>query len=169
MNIPKNIWFNPTLAARRKAGTLTLEDHILLAVAAVIAGLFPDSKVDIGNRKSGVHPPELAVNLYGQTNRQLLADTNQYRFGVEITYIPADSTDRAEINHALFQLLQLDRLDSGVGLFRLRDKASDVTDGLGHVTGTVTAAEQSVPTDEDGAVIQEADQIIQKAETEVIP
>lgn len=168
MNIPKNIWFNPTLAARRKAGTLTLEDCVLIAAASAIAGLFPAFRVDIGNRKSGVHPPELAVNLYGQTNRQMLADTNQYRFGVEITYIPVDSADRAEINHALFQLLQLDRLDSSVGAFQFRDKAADVTDGLGHVTGTVTVAEQSVPTDEDGPVIHEADEIIQKAETEVV-
>ncbi|TQI69003.1 DUF6838 family protein [Clostridium sp. KNHs216] len=169
MGIPKNILFNPALAARRKANALTLEDHVLIAAASAVAVLFPDSKVDIGNRTSGVKPPELGVNLYGQTNRQMLADTNQYRFSVEITYIPADSADRAEINHALFLLLSLDRLDSDIGTFRLRDKASDTTDSLGHITGNITAAEQSVPTDEEAPVIQEADQIIRKAETEVIP
>ncbi len=99
----------------------------------------------------------------------MLADTNQYRFSVEITYIPADSVDRAEINHALFLLLSLDRMDSDIGTFRLRDKASDTTDSLGHITGNITVAEQSVPTDEEAPVIQEADQIIRKAETEVIP
>ena len=169
MNIPKNIWFNPALAARRKADALTLEDHVLISAAFAVARLFPDSKVDIGNRKSGVHPPEIGVNLYGQTNRQMLADTNQYRFSVEITYIPSDPTDRAEINHALFLLLSLDRLDSDIGTFRLRDKAADTTDGLGHITGNITVAEQSVPTDEDGPVIQEADQIIKKVEMEVNP
>ena len=91
MDIPANIWFNPALAARRKANALTLEDHVLIAAACVIAGLFPDSKVDIGNRTSGVKPPELGVNLYGQTNRQMLADTSQYSFSLEITYVPADA------------------------------------------------------------------------------
>lgn len=169
MEIPKNIWFNPALATRRKADALTLEDNVLISVAAAVAAVFPDCKVDIGNRKSGVKPPELGINLYGQTNRQMLADTSQYRFSVEIAYIPADSADRAEINHALFLLLSLDRLDSDIGTFRLRDKASDTTDNLGHVTGTVTVTELTEPTDAEAPVIHEADQIIKKVETEVNP
>lgn len=167
MDIPANIWFNPELAARRKTNALTLEDHVLIAAASAVAALFSTLKVDIGNRKSGVHPPELGVNLYGQSNRKMLADTSQYSFSLEITYIPADSSDRAEISHALFLLLSLDRLDSDIGTFRLRGKASDTTDGLGHVTGNITASEQSFLTDDEAPVIHEADQIIKKIETEV--
>lgn len=158
MDIPANLWFNPKLNARRKADTLTLADHVQIGAAAVLAGLFPGSKIDIGNRTSGVHLPELAVRLYDQSNSKRLADTDEFSFGLEITYIPDDSTDRAEINHALFLILQsLDVLQSDVGTFRCYSKASDITDGLGHVTTTVRATEQQPDTAP----------IIQKAETEV--
>jgi hypothetical protein len=158
VDIPKNIWFNPTLNARRKAGTLTLADYVLIGAASAAAGLFPASKVDIGNRKSGVYPPELAVNLYQQSNAHKLAGTDQFTFGVEITYIPKDSTDRAEISNAIFLLLQsLDAIPSDIGTFRISQKNSDMTGGLGHVTGNVTAWE----------AVQDDSPIIQKAEQEV--
>ena len=158
MDIPTNIWFNPKLNARRLSGTLTLADHVQIGAAAFLARLFPTSKVDVGNRKSGVHPPEIGVNLYDQSNNKRQADTDEFSFGMEITYIPEESTDRAEINHALFLILQgLDVLQSDVGTFRCYSKNSDITDGLGHVTATVKATEQQPDTAP----------IIQKAETEV--
>ena len=158
MTIPTSIWFNPSFNTRRLAGTLTIADNVLLGTAAVLAGLFPTMKVDIGNRKSGVSPPELAVNLYQQSNAKKLADTDQFTFGVEITYIPKESTDRAEISHAIFLLLQtLDVIPSDIGTFRMFQKNSDMTDGLGHVTGNVMVWE-SIPDDSP---------IITKAETEV--
>lgn len=158
MDVPKNIWFNPKLNARRLAGTLTLADHVQIGAAAVLAGLFPALKTDVGNKTSGVHPPELFVRLYDQSNSKRQADTDEFSFGLEITYIPGDSTDRAEINHTLFLVLQgLDVLQSDVGTFRCYSKASDITDGLGHVTTTVRATEQQPDTAP----------IIQKAETEV--
>ncbi|QAT48587.1 hypothetical protein EQM14_01645 [Caproiciproducens sp. NJN-50] len=154
MTIPTNIWFNPSLNARRLASTLTIADNLLIGTAVVMANLFPTMKVDIGNRKSGVSPPELAVNLYQQQNSKRLADTDEFTFGLEITYIPKDSTDRAEISHTIFLLLQnLDVIPSDIGTFRMLDKSSDITDGLGHVTGNVTAWE-ILP--DDSAIIQKA-------------
>lgn len=155
MTIPTNIWFNPSFNARRLSSTLTIADHLLLGAAAVMANLFPTMKVDIGNRKSGVNPPELAVNFYQQQNSKRLADTDEFTFGLEITYIPKDSTDRAEISHAIFLLLQnLDVIPSDIGTFRLYNKDSDMTDGLGHVTGNVMVLE-ILP--DDSAIIQEAE------------
>lgn len=71
MDIPKNIWFNPALNARRKTGTLTLADHMLIGIASSAAGLFPASRANIGSRKSGVNPPEVVVNLYQQSNAEI--------------------------------------------------------------------------------------------------
>lgn len=168
LDTPKNIWFNPALNARRKAGTLTLADNVLTSVATFTANLFPAIKSDVGNRKSGVNPPEIGVNLYQQANSKRLADTSEYTFGVEITYIPADSTNRAEISHAIFQILQgLDVIQSDVGTFRCTDKNSDMTDGLGHVTANVSVWEHEVPTDTEAPIITEANQIINKTEQEV--
>lgn len=155
MTIPTNIWFNPSFNARRLANTLTIADNLLLGTAAVLAGLFQTMKVDIGNRKSGVTPPEIAVNLYQQSNVKKMADTDEFTFGLEITYIPKDSTDRAEISHAIFLLLQnLDVIPSDIGTFRMYNKNSDITDGLGHVTGNVMVLEILI---DDSAIIQEAE------------
>mgnify|MGYP000846012272 CR=1 FL=1 len=168
MDIPKNIWFNPALAARRKAGTLTLADHVLLAIACFTARLFPGCRTDIGNRMSGVYPPEIGVNLYKQSSRKMLADTSVHTFGAEITYIPKNSDDRAEISTAIFSILQnLESVEDDARAFRCRNKASDMTDGLGHVTADISVVERSEPTDEDGLIIRKADPVIQKAETEV--
>ncbi len=149
---------------RLQSDTLTLADNVLLAVASFTAQLFPECKTDIGNRTSGVNPPEIGVNIYQQSNRKMLADTNVYTFGIEITYIPKDTNDRAEISAAIFLILQ--NLET-VGSFRCRDKTSDITDGLGHVTTNISVMEYDKPTDADGVIIQKADQIIQRAETEV--
>ena len=168
MDIPKNIWFNPALNARRKTGTLTLADQVLIGVASVAAGLFPASRTDIGSRPSGVHPPEIIVNLYQQSNAKRLADTDEFTFGVDIAYIAKDPTDKAELNDAIFRVLQnLDIVQSGVGTFRCKDKNSNITDGVGHVTANISVWEQAAPTDEEAPVIQQADPIVQKAETEV--
>nr|WP_319488477.1 hypothetical protein [uncultured Caproiciproducens sp.] len=168
MNIPVNILFNPKLNARRKAGTLTIADHVLIGTAVFLAGLFPASKVAIGNRTSGVHPPEIGVNLYDQSNSKKSTDTAEFTFGIEITYIPEDSADRAEINHAIFLILQgFDVIQSDVGTFRCRDKASDITDGLGHVTGNVAVRAVTMPTDSDGLIITQ-DEIINKIKGVVI-
>lgn len=167
MDIPKNIWFNPALNARRKAGALTLADNVLIGIAAFTAEIFPSSKTDIGSRKSGVHPPEVVVNLYQQANSKRLANTDEFTFGVEVSYIAKDPTDKAEINDAIFQILQsLDIIQSDVGTFRCRDKNSSITDGIGHVTANVSAWEIQP---DDAPVILKANAIaiIKNAETEV--
>lgn len=159
MAYPTNIWFNPALNARRKAGELTLADNVLIAVATYTAVLFPTMKTYIGNRISGADPPEIEVNLYQQSNSKRLANTDEFTFGVEITYSPENSFDRSEISHAIFLILQgLDTVSSGIGTFRCTDKNSDMTDCLGHVTANVTAWE----------IQPDTSPIIQKAESEVI-
>lgn len=142
MEIPKNIWFNPALNARRKAGTLTIADNVLIGVATFTADLFPAMETAIGNKKQDTKVPSFAVRLYQQSNSKRLANTDEFTFGVEITYVPKDSADRAEISHAVFLILQgLDTVQSGVGVFRCTDKNSDMTDGLGHVTANISVRE----------------------------
>jgi hypothetical protein len=98
----------------------------------------------------------------------MLADTSVHTFGAEITYIPKNSDDRAEISTAIFSILQnLESVEDDARAFRCRNKASDMTDGLGHVTADISVVERSEPTDEDGLIIRKADPVIQKAETEV--
>lgn len=156
MDYPENIWFNPQLNSRRLADEMTLDDHIQVGAAVAIAELFPDYRVDIGQRKSGVKPPELAINLYQQSSSKLLMDTDKITFGLEITYIPEDSTDRSEINHALFLILQsLDVLQSGGVTFQCYSKSTDITDGLGHVTADVSVIEIQP---DNSALIQNAEQ-----------
>lgn len=158
MDYPENIWFNPQLNSRRLADEMTLDDHIQVGAAVAVAELFPDCRVDIGQRKSGVKPPEIGINLYQQSSNKRLIDTSEINFGLEITYIPEDSTDRAEINHALFLILQsLDVLQSGGITFRCYSKSTDITDGLGHVTANVSVIQ----------VRPDDSKLIQKAEQEV--
>lgn len=158
MIYPQNLWFNPKLNTRRLTDTLTLADHVQIGAATALAGLFPTPKVALGNRTSGVNPPELSVNLYGQSNSKRLADSDEFSFGLEVTYIPEDTADRAEINHVLFLILQgLDVLQSDAGTFRCYNKSSDITDSLGHVTADVRVLETRPDTSP----------IIQTAETEV--
>jgi hypothetical protein len=158
VEIPKNVWFHPDLNARRLAGALTLDDQVQIGAAVFLAGLFPDDRVNVGPRCSGVHPPELGVNLFSQGGGKRLADSDEFTFGLEITYIPSDPAGRAEINHALFLILRdLDVLQSDIGTFRCYSKNSDITDHLGHVTANVSVL----------TVQPDTSPVIQKAEQEV--
>jgi len=156
-----NIRWDKALQQRMGAGTLMIADHLLFSIANFTAGLFPSMKTYIGAQVQNVSPPAVWVDFYDQKNSARLAHESEYSFGVEVTYLPSSTTKNTdELNHAVFLLLQnLDRLESDVGPFRVYDKDSDITDGLGHVTGMVSVRELTAP---DG-------EIIQKAQKEVIP
>lgn len=158
MELLENITIPQSLADSIDAGTLTISDHLLLAAAQFAAALFPAAETYIGSQQQAVEAPALFVDYYSLTNQKRLAPTSEYEFGLEITYVPADSLDRRELQNAIFLIQQnLDRLESDIGAFRCFSKDSDITDGLAHVTGTVSVWETDVPTD---PIIEFADQNI---------
>lgn len=165
MELLENITIPQSLADSINAGTLTISDHLLLAAAQFTAALFPTAEIYIGSQQQAVEAPSLFVDYYSLTNQKRLAPTSEYEFGLEITYVPADSLDRRELQNAIFLVQQnLDRLESDVGTFRCFSKDSDITDGLAHVTGIVSVWETEAP---DGPIIERADQnIIQQGADE---
>lgn len=158
MDIAKNIIYDRELQNQIDANALGISGHVLLALANVAAGLFPDFKVYIGAQQQGVKPPALFVDFYSMSNQKRLADTSVYEFGFEITYIPKDEKSSAELSRAVFLLEQnLETVTSDTGNFQCYEKGSDFTDRLAHVTGIITAWEKTVPDDSDGPVIQHAE------------
>lgn len=158
MELLKNITIPQSLADSIEAGTLTISDHLLLAAAQFTAALFPAAETYIGSQQQAVEAPALFVEYYSLTNQKRLAPTSEYEFGLEITYVPADNLDRRELQNAIFLIEQnLDRLESDAGIFRCFSKDSDITDGMAHVTGTVSVWETDVPAD---PIIERADQNI---------
>jgi len=144
-----NIKWDKALQARMDANTLTIADHVLLSLANFTAALFSTMKTYIGSQVQSVTKPAVWVSFYSQKNSKKLIDTDEFTFGIEITYLPStDTKNDMEINHAIFLLLQnLETLQSDIGTFSCYDKDSDITDGLGHVTGIVAVGEIALPTD----------------------
>lgn len=158
MELLENITISQLLQDSIDAGTLTISDHLLLAAAQFTATLFPAAETYIGSQQQAVEAPALFVDYYSLTNQKQLTPTSEYEFGLEITYVPADSLDRREIQNAIFLIQQnLDWLESDIGTFRCFSKDSDVTDGLAHVTSIVSVWETEAP---DNPIIEHADQNI---------
>lgn len=127
-------------------------------MANFTAALFPTMITYIGAQQQAVDPPAVFVDYYDIKNSQKLADTSEYTFGIEITYVPPDRTGTYEMQNAIFTILQgLTKLESDIGVFSCYDKDSDITDDLAHVTGTVSVREINPDTAD---IIQTADQII---------
>lgn len=144
-----NIRWDKALQQRIDTGKLTIADHLLLSLANFTANLFPAMKTYIGAQVQNVCPPAVWVDFYDQNNSDRLVNESEYSLGVEITYLPSRETKNTdELNHSVFLLLQnLGRLESDIGPFRLYDKASDITDGLAHVTSVVKVRELTIPDD----------------------
>lgn len=160
MELLENVTIPQSLADSIEAGTLTISDHLLLAAAQFTAALFPAAETYIGSQQQAVETPALFVDYYSLTGQKRLASTAEYEFGLEITYVPVDKLDRRELQNSVFLIEQgLDRLGSDIGTFRCFSKDSDITDGLAHVTGVVSAWEVDAP---DDPIIKEADGTITK-------
>jgi hypothetical protein len=151
----------PELADRLSQGKLTIADHLILTLASFTSALFPDYTTYIGAQQQGVKTPALFVDFYDIKNNQKLIDTDEFQFGIEITYVPSDQTKTYEMQNAIFTIQQnLFQLTSDIGVFSCYDKDSDITDGLAHVTGTVTVGEIIV---DNSPLIQIANQNIKGA------
>jgi hypothetical protein len=152
----------PELAGRLSQNKLTIADHLILTLANFTAALFPDYTTYIGAQQQGVETPALFVDFYDIKNSQKLIDTDEFQFGIEITYVPTDQTKTYEMQNAIFTIQQsLFRLESDIGVFSCYDKDSDITDGLAHITGTITVNEIEV---NNSPLIQEANQNIKGAD-----
>lgn len=158
MQIAENIVIDQGLQERIQSDALVLTDYLLLALANCTAGLFPCAITYIGAQQQAVETPAVFVDYYSLSNQQKLNDVSQYEFGFEITYIPVDPNSTAELSGAIFSVQQnLYRLPCGSGEFVCYHKKGDITDGLAHVTGTVSVWESA----------QSDDLIIQRAEKEL--
>lgn len=146
------------MADKLAAGTLTIADHLLLSLANFTAALFPNMMTYIGAQQQAVQAPAVFVDYYDIKNSQRLANTSEYSFGIEITYVPTNRTSAYEMQNAIFTILQgLTKLESDIGVFSCYDKDSDITDDLAHVTGIVSVYELTPDTTD---IIQTANQII---------
>lgn len=142
--------------------TLTISDQLLLAAAGFAAQLFPTAEVYIGAQQQEVNLPAVFVDYYSLTNQKRLTDMSEYRFGLDVTYVPENRLNRHELQDAVFRIQQsLDSLKSPIGPFACYSKDSDTTDDLAHVTGIVSVWEQASP---NGEIIQQADQTIKAKE-----
>lgn len=162
MVLADNIIIPRSLQNSIDRGTLTISDHLLLALAGFAAGLFPDAEIYIGAQQQEVNLPAVFVDYYSLTNQKRLTDMSEYRFGLDITYVPTDRLNRHELQDAIFRIQQnLDSLQSPIGPFVCYSKDSDTTDDLAHVTGIVSVWEQTAS---NGEIIQQADQTIKPKE-----
>lgn len=157
MQLSEKITIPQSLRNAMDNATLTIFDHLMLSVAQLTAALFPDATVDIGSPQTAV-APAFFVDYGSVSNKRRLKTTSEYEFGLKITYVPVDGTDRRELQNTMFLLEQsLDQLESEIGIFRCFSKTSIVEEGLAHVTGTVKVWETDVP---DDLMIEHADQNI---------
>lgn len=136
---------SPELQDRVNKNTLTISDHLILALANFTAALLPTCETYVGAQQQDVDTPAVFVDYYDIRNSQKLIDTDEFLFGIEITYIPSEPTATYEMQNVIFTIQQnLFRLKSDIGVFSCYDKDSDITDGLAHVTGTVTVGEMTI-------------------------
>lgn len=148
MELLPNILISDELNAKVEAGTLTISDHLILALANFTAALLPNATTYTEMQQQSVDVPAVFVDYYDMKNSKRLSDTSEYTFGIEITYVPKKQTNTYELQSAIFTILQsLETLNSDIGTFSCYDKDSDITDGLAHVTGTVSVGEITLPTD----------------------
>ena len=150
---------SPELLDRITANTLTIADHLILSLANFTTTLFPNYFTYVGAQQQAVTGPALFVDYYDIKNSQRLINTDEFSFGIEITYVPTDHKATYEMQNAIFTIQQnLSKLESDIGVFSCYAKDSDITDGLAHVTGIVSVWEVAAPTD---PLIQTAEQNVE--------
>jgi len=158
ITLADNIIVSVDLQAKIEANTLTISDHLLLALASFTAALYPTAMTYTETQQQAVDGPALFVDYYDIKNSQRLIDTTEFTFGFTITYVPKNQISSYELTSAIYLIQQsLGKLESDIGTFSIYDKDSDTTDGLAHVTGTVSVSDITVKTD---PYIITADQII---------
>ena len=136
----------------------TLQDSLDQALAR----LFPLQKIWIGVQPQEDKGPAIFVGYHSISNQKRLTDSSEYRFGLDITYVPADHQNRHELHDAIFRIQQgMEPLQSPIGSFVCHWKESGTTDGVAHITGVVGVWEQTVA---DGEIITEADQTVLEKE-----
>lgn len=148
MDLLENVVAGQYLVNKKDSGTLTLSDHVLLALANFCAGLYPAATVYVGAQQQKVERPALFVDFYSITNQQRLVATSSYAFGFVVTYVPANKLSAAELGGAIFTLQQsLTKIPSDIGELICYSKSGDVTDQLANVTGVINVGEVDEPTD----------------------
>lgn len=162
MLLGENIRLPQTLQDSIDQEALTIPDYLLLSVADMVARLFPLLKVWVGIQPQDDSSPAVFVGYHSISNQKRLTDSSEYRFGLDITYVPADHQNRHELHDAIFRIQQgVEVLQSPIGSFGCHWKESSITDGVARVTGVVGVWEQTVP---DGEIITEADQTVLEKE-----
>lgn len=145
-----NVNVKPDAALKKKlaAGTLTIPDRVLLALAEAAAGLLPDAAVYTGPIRQDAKPPALFVRFYEIHNAQKLDDLTEYEMAFDLAYWPADSRSDTELRDALYALNSgLHRLPWEDEEYVVYRKNGAVTDRVAHITGIIRALEQTVPDD----------------------
>lgn len=85
-----NVNVKPDAALKKKlaAGTLTIPDRVLLALAEAAAGLLPEAAVYTVPIRQDAKLPALFVGFYEIHNAQKLDDLSEYTFGFDLAYCP---------------------------------------------------------------------------------
>lgn len=136
-------------------GTLTLADHALLALATHADALFPEANACIGPMRQSLELPAVFVRFYSMHCAARLENLVEYEFGFELQYWAKERSSDAELNHALFLLLQnLQTIPSDTGEFRCYGINGEIVDRIAQVTGIVKVHEQTLP---DDPIIQTAE------------
>lgn len=162
MLLGENICLPQTLQDSIDQEALTIPDYLLLSVADAVARLFPLLKVWVGIQPQDDNGSAIFVGYHTISNQKRLTDSSEYRFGLDITYVPADHQNRHELHDAIFRIQQgVEVLQSSIGSFVCHWKESSITDGVARVTGVVGVWEQTVA---DGEIITEADQTVLEKE-----
>lgn len=162
MLLGENIRLPQTLQDSLDQEALTIPDYVLLSVADALARLFPLQKIWVGVQPQEDKGPAIFVGYHSISNQKRLTDSSEYRFGLDITYVPADHQNRHELHDAIFRIQQgMEPLQSPIGSFVCHWKESGTTDGVAHITGVVGVWEQTVA---DGEIITEADQTVLEKE-----
>lgn len=155
MELLDNVVIDEFTQGKIELGKLNIADHFLLSLANFTAELFPTAATYVGAQQQAVEAPALFVDYYSIDNIQQLDNRTVYELGFEITYVPEDELSRLELNSAIFDIQQnVYKIQSDIGEFTCYEKASDITDGLAHVTGIVKAWELGLPNE---PIIQIAD------------
>lgn len=157
MQVSEKIIISQSLRDAMDNGTLTVLDQLTLAAAQLTTNLFPDAAIYIGLPQTA-HAPAFFIDCEWITNRKKLRQTTEFEFGLKITYVPVEGTDRRVLQNAMFLLEQnLDLLENDVSSFRCFTSNASIEDGLAYMTSAVKVWETVVP---DDLIIGHADQNI---------
>lgn len=144
----ENVRPDARLKQKLAAGTLSIPDRALLALADTAAGLLPGAAVYTGPIRQGVKLPAVFVRFYEIHNAQKLDDLTEYELAFDLAYWPEDSRSDTELRDALCTLEQgLYRLPWGDEEYAVYRKSGSITDRVAHVTGMIRVLEQTVPDD----------------------